>query len=674
MKHFPTLSSLALGVLTLFAPTEMQAQTPYSGWPANYGGVMLQGFYWDSFDATKWTRLEEQADELSQYFDLIWIPQSAQAGSATSMGYDDYYWFPGHYISSFGTEAELRSMISTFKDKGLGTIADVVINHRQTSGWFSFPTETYNGKTYTMTSTDICSNDDGGKTAAQAATEGVSLGTHPDTGEGWDGMRDLDHYSTNVQSIVKDYLSMLLHDMGYAGFRYDMVKGYSGTFTGIYNTYAQPTYSVGEYWDGNVTAVENWLNSTRVDGSITSAAFDFPFRYTVRDAANNNAWASLSDNALATNPDYRQYAVTFVENHDTEYRSASSPNDPVRRDTLAANAYMLAMPGTPCVFLKHWKDYKKEIKNMIEVRKMVGVTNTSNCNLGYTKGDGFIGVTADGANGNQLLAVLGETAAYAPTNRWTEVTSGYHYKYYVNKTIEQPWADCPSGEYNGAFTVTLKALSSSTDQLVYTLDGTTPTATATKVTSGATIDITTDCTLKVALLTGTTVGPTILTRHYTFSDFKPYDITIYVNTDKVGWTNPNFWTWGGDGSHSVAAAWPGATITATKTVGDKTWYYRSFTMNADNDYVSLVVCAQGGSPQTVDYTDINKDVYLEVSPTQIDGKYTFNDLTDTYTGIHTPTASPTGSHDGWYTLQGVKIARPTQAGIYIHDGQKIVVK
>lgn len=53
MKHFPTLSSLALGVLTLLTPTEMQAQTPYNGWPTNYGGVMLQGFYWDSFDATK---------------------------------------------------------------------------------------------------------------------------------------------------------------------------------------------------------------------------------------------------------------------------------------------------------------------------------------------------------------------------------------------------------------------------------------------------------------------------------------------------------------------------------------------------------------------------------------------------------------------------------------------
>ena len=24
------------------------------GWPQNYGGVMLQGFYWDSYDDTQW--------------------------------------------------------------------------------------------------------------------------------------------------------------------------------------------------------------------------------------------------------------------------------------------------------------------------------------------------------------------------------------------------------------------------------------------------------------------------------------------------------------------------------------------------------------------------------------------------------------------------------------------
>ncbi len=53
-------------------------------------------------------------------------------------------------------------------------------------------------------------------------------------------MRDLDHSSQNVQTIVKAYLDMLLNDFGYAGFRYDMVKGYSGKYTGIYNDATKP--------------------------------------------------------------------------------------------------------------------------------------------------------------------------------------------------------------------------------------------------------------------------------------------------------------------------------------------------------------------------------------------------------------------------------------------------
>ena len=36
------------------------------GWPAQWVGVMLQGFYWDSYADTKWTKLEAQADELIQ--------------------------------------------------------------------------------------------------------------------------------------------------------------------------------------------------------------------------------------------------------------------------------------------------------------------------------------------------------------------------------------------------------------------------------------------------------------------------------------------------------------------------------------------------------------------------------------------------------------------------------
>ena len=44
----------------------MFALTVSAQWPANYGGVMLQGFYWDSFDDTKWTNLTSKVDELSK--------------------------------------------------------------------------------------------------------------------------------------------------------------------------------------------------------------------------------------------------------------------------------------------------------------------------------------------------------------------------------------------------------------------------------------------------------------------------------------------------------------------------------------------------------------------------------------------------------------------------------
>ena len=80
---------------------------------------------------------------------------------------------------------------------------------------------------------------------------------------------------------------------------------------------------------------------------------------------------------LCLETNYKRYAVTFIENHDTEYRSASAPQDPIKSNIEAANAYLLAMPGTPCVFLKHWKDYKESIKQMIYARQLAGITNTS---------------------------------------------------------------------------------------------------------------------------------------------------------------------------------------------------------------------------------------------------------------------------------------------------------
>ncbi|MDD5787634.1 MAG: alpha-amylase, partial [Bacteroidales bacterium] len=63
MKRIFTLLTLSICALTAMA----------QGWPSKYQGVMLQGFYWDSFSDTQWTNLESQADELAEFFQLIWI-------------------------------------------------------------------------------------------------------------------------------------------------------------------------------------------------------------------------------------------------------------------------------------------------------------------------------------------------------------------------------------------------------------------------------------------------------------------------------------------------------------------------------------------------------------------------------------------------------------------------
>ena len=397
------------------------------GWPKDYSGVMLQGFYWDSYNDSQWTRLEKQADDLSKVFDLVWIPQSGYCGGQ-SMGYDDLYWF-NNYNSSFGTEAELRSMIATFKEKGIGTIADVVINHRRNvSSWTDFPAETYNGVTYQLTYNDICSDD-------EAAKNGYQVGPNKDTGEGWDGMRDLDHMSENVQTNVKAYLKFLLNDLGYTGFRYDMVKGYSASYTKMYNEDSKPQFSLGECCDSSNT-IKNWIDGT----CKTSAAFDFQFRYTVRNAANASDWTKLGQQNDGNYPlisknyedaSYSRYAVTFVENHDTEKR-ANAAQDPIKKDTLAANAYMLAMPGTPCVFLTHWKAYKQEIANMITVRKAVGITNTSAyTNMASNKD--YYAVQTTGTKGELLVVVGANAAGYTPKgSEWKKAISGYHYVYYVS--------------------------------------------------------------------------------------------------------------------------------------------------------------------------------------------------------------------------------------------------
>lgn len=605
------------------------------GWPANYHGVMLQGFYWDSYSDSRWTVLEAQADELAEFFQLVWIPQSGNCGGGTSMGYDDKYWFT-NYNSSFGNKTQLLSMINTFKEKGIGTIADVVINHRKNnSNWVDFPAETYKGVTYQLKSTDICHNDDGGAALNWANANGYELSVNNDTGEDWSGMRDLDHKSENVQTNVKAYLKMLLEDLGYAGFRYDMTKGYAPSFTGMYNAYSQPTFSVGEFWDGYLPAVKNWIDGTRVDGEVQSAAFDFPFRYVVRDAVNGNNWSILSPNGKALNMDasYKRYSVTFIENHDTQYRDANNQNDPIRLNIEAGNAFMMIMPGTPCVFLKHWMSYKEAIKQMIYVRQLAGIHNMSTSQMINVNSASNYYVQRTAGTRGAALAAMGSTS-YAIPDTYVEVLSGTNYRLALSKTTETAWASKPSGEYAGTQPVTLTAVSQNdAARIVYTLDGSEPTASnGTIVTSGTAVNISQDCTLKAGLLIGSTVTG-VITRSYVIGpadDFVPYEITVFLKDPTVApnnWSIVNYYTWD-SGNNQHNGDWPGEQVTDTREVNGVKFYYKKYMITSRDFYMNFVFNQGPSNVQTVDVTDVKTTSFFEVT-TQTN-KYEVADVTDIY--------------------------------------------
>lgn len=622
------MKKLLSSLIALVVPVMMLAQ----GWPEKYDGVMLQGFYWDSFKDTQWTKLTSQADELSEFFDLIWVPQSGNCGG-TSMGYNPKYIFT-NYTSSFGNETALRNMINTFKAKGTGIIADVVINHFQESGkWVVFPKETYKGETMQFVSTDVVKNDDGGKTKTYCDANGYELSQYNDSGEGWDGMRDLDHNSANVQKICHAYLDKLMNDLGYTGVRYDMVKGYASKFTGLYNSTAKMQYSVGEYWDGNWSTVVNWINGTKVDNVIQSAAFDFPFRYTARDVVNNKDWSKLANASIARQRAYSRYAVTFIENHDTEQRS-NAAQDPIKGDTLALNAFMLSMPGTPCVFLKHWQAYKEEIKNMIDVRKLVGVHNQSRpTTLASTK-DYFVSQTATTKSGKKLVVMVGnvpQAVIDQHANGCTCVAKGYHYSMWVPNVMETAWCDKPTGEYNNNVSVTLQAVTATGKQLVYSTDGG---ATWTNAANGQILNFNKDTTLMVGLKDGSNVVGQI-TRKYTIKvvePFDPYAVTVYVKdptTAPYNWTSVYCWAWDDDKTLTNSKTWPGDPMTETKTVKGDKFYYRSFDITA-KDYTFNFIFSQKGTPQTLDIMGIKSDIYLELGNLSGD-KYQVVDVTEKYT-------------------------------------------
>ena len=279
--------------------------------------------------------------------------------------------------------------------------------------------------------------------------------------------------------------------------------------------------------------------------------------------------------------------------------------------------------------------YKESIKQMIYARQLAGITNTSGtARYAYSSSSNYYVQRTTGSRGS-LLAVMGGSGFTIPST-YVLVTSGTNYGLALSKTTETAWASVPSGKGQDPFNVTLTAVSQTADaQIVYTLDGSEPTATnGTVVASGSSVAIRRCLTLKAGLLiNGTVTG--VITRNYTVVNeaYDDYEITVFLKDPTVApnnWPRVAYYCWDSN-DNQQCGNWPGVTVTDTRIVNGVKFYYKTFTIAGSQYYLNFVF-SQGGSTasshQTVDVTGVRNTAFFEVT-TQTN-KYQVRDVTETY--------------------------------------------
>jgi alpha-amylase len=402
-----------------------QAERKYCG---DGRDILLQGFHWaahtGAWDGARRTRknwyriLHDNAPAIrAAGFSWVWFPPPSD--SLAPQGYIPRRW--NVLDTPYGSEAELRAALAALEPvRGL---ADVVLNHRVgvATGGADFADPSFPDNRAAIVRDD---------------ESGVGTGHH-DTGERHPAGRDLDHTNPDVRCAIKNYLKRL-KAVGFKGWRYDLVKGYHGRFVGEYNEATAPGLSIGECFDGDPQKVVNWLDAT----GGRSTAFDFPTRFALFEACTHDDYTRLrAHHGGRVGPPgllgmWPSRAVTFVDNHDTEYRRDGRPgseNYGTRHFAGAAvdmaYAYTLTHPGIPCVFWSHFFDWgeptRRRLERLIRVRRHLDVHARSYVDIKEAR-RGLYAAIVDGK-----VAVKLGSRGWSPGGGWHLAVDGEKFAVWV---------------------------------------------------------------------------------------------------------------------------------------------------------------------------------------------------------------------------------------------------
>ena len=448
-------SSKTLSVVYPYNPKPAKLYT--TAVPSQNPDVMLQAFYWahegntptpyTAYGDVTWKSLAQEAEELASYFDLVWLAPSQETADFTGYlpmnyskqgSYEDELGHHGH--SPWGTGAELKQLISRLHQGGAKVVADIVLNHTSAGHVDEYDGEDKNWCNWTvndfgrygsykpdwtwLTAEDELFADDHMQGRIDRSVTG-DCGNHstanlsPDDKSvsyqsgiyTWDYQeynsiysRDLAHAKREVREMSRAYLTWMRDSIGYDGFRYDFMKGIAGATLFDYNRASAPCFSVAEVFDGNIDKQLGFLK----DANYETYVFDFPgkFHY-YNDAIRTYNLKALATDRYSLIHHDPKHTVTFIDNHDS-FREGSNlygtPNMMDDRQARMALAFLLTMPGVPCVAYPYWNNHKEECMAFIMARKAAGVHSESEI-VGEWAGSG-------GEGSNYYTAMIKGTKGY----------------------------------------------------------------------------------------------------------------------------------------------------------------------------------------------------------------------------------------------------------------------
>ncbi len=364
---------------------------------SEHNGAMMQFFHWYTpADGTLWRQLTGQAGDLAAAgITAVWLPPAYKGASGGSdVGYAVYDLFDlgefdqkGSVRTKYGTRDEYLTAIKDAQAAGLQVYADIVLSHKlggdkqeefeatpydpenrnkaigkpqRIKAWthFNFPGR---ARAYSelhwhwwhFNAADYNALDD--RTKAVYLFKGKTFGDNVDLEKGnFDFLMgcNLDINDPDVRTELFYWGEWLMDTTGVDGFRFDAVKHVSSGFFVDWLKHVRAytgrkLFAVGEYWSGDVEALQNFLEATDGNLMLFDVALHFNFAKASRLGAEYDVRSIFEQTLVQQNP---QLAVTLVSNHDSQPLQSLESVVEAWFKPLAYALILLRRDGYPCIF------------------------------------------------------------------------------------------------------------------------------------------------------------------------------------------------------------------------------------------------------------------------------------------------------------------------------------